>query len=948
MVEQINHVAQWWWDWSLAMFWQVGLLIALIALADRLIRRWAWPQLRYALWSLVLVKLILSPGLTLPSALVPKLRPVLTQVLAQAGSEPEVAVAPPSMGPFLDDSFTQFTAQSGTHLMLAAEATPAASDFVDDQKPVQATGVRLAWQSYIMALWLLGMLTLASWLSVKLRRLSRAYPDNSGRAVLPQSFYEQLDQCAERLGLRCRPVPVVTNRLQTPAVFGVFRPVLLMPVGCLRKLSRRDTEHLLLHELAHIKRGDLLVHSLYILLQVVYWYNPLLWLVRRRLRHLRELCCDATVAGLLRNRTVEYRRTLLEAARQFLVTPVEYGLGLVGLFEDSNCLISRINCLEKPIWRYQKMKQIVAITLALILLACVLPMAEAQPEAVPESSNAGSVLSETNPAKGSDTARIERAQAQKLEQLAESMQALQVQLQQLELQRQKLQQDMQAIAHTERQARQGRDRTEQVLITKEFSDADLAKDALPALAADASVPIVADETVKGHVSCRLEDVTLEKALAMVLAGTGFSYKKMPDHYLVYSHANKAKDKAAKTAERAKKAKAKSVKEKTKAQTEHWQKWAHHMQGWAKGVEKWAESDEFKQWEKDLQKWATDLAKTQMTIYGSANPSPAPTPKPMPVMPPMPSMQVPAAPTTPMPCDVVLPDVRTILRNLPLIGGVAEIASAAPVVAPPKTPVLGDVPVISPPEVTTETALTLPGEKASTGEARDIEVKEGKGGKFVATRQMEFVSKVKPGTPFVIRNQQGRIVLRPSKDGTCDIRAVIRGKGGTPSEACDKMDKVGMNIESSDERYLLRPITRDGGQWQDLSVDLFITVPPGIEPDVETKMGRVDLYDLKGKIKVVTDMGAIKAVNTTGDLDLLTKMGAIEFIAPKKLSAKLNVQTKMGSIKSDLPLSIHQHDMFRKSGQATLGTGQGNVRMTTNMGSINLKWYTPAEDSPVIY
>jgi len=227
----------------------------------------------------------------------------------------------------------------------------------------------------------------------------------------------------------------------------------------------------------------------------------------------------------------------------------------------------------------------------------------------------------------------------------------------------------------------------------------------------------------------------------------------------------------------------------------------------------------------------------------------------------------------------------------------------------------------------------------------MEVKEGKGGKYEATRKMEFVSKVKPGTPFVVQNKQGRIVLRPSKDGTCDVRALIRGQADTPAEACAKIETVRMNIESSDERYLLSPVTHDGGQWQDLSVDLFITIPPGIETDVQTKMGRVDLYDLKGKIKVATNMGAIKAVNTTGDLDLLTKMGAIDFVASKDLSAKLNAHTKMGAIKSELPLKVDQIDMFQKHAQGTLGAGQAHIRMKTDMGSISLKWYSVAEDAP---
>ena len=55
------------------MFWQVGLLILLIGCIDLLIRKWAWPQLRYALWSLILVKLLLPPTWSLPSGIVPEL-----------------------------------------------------------------------------------------------------------------------------------------------------------------------------------------------------------------------------------------------------------------------------------------------------------------------------------------------------------------------------------------------------------------------------------------------------------------------------------------------------------------------------------------------------------------------------------------------------------------------------------------------------------------------------------------------------------------------------------------------------------------------------------------------------------------------------------------------------------------------------------------------------------
>jgi len=239
-------------------------------------------------------------------------------------------------------------------------------------------GPQLAWQFHAMTIWFSGTLILGIWLFLRLHSVAGRHAYRAAAASLPQSFYNHLADCSKRLGLRRIPRVAVTKRLTSPAVFGVFSPVLLMPRGYLSKLSRRDTEHMLLHELAHIKRGDLVMHSLYMLLQIAYWYQPLLWLVRRHLHHLRELSCDGTVAELLRERTLAYRQTLLETARRLLTTSVEPGLGLLGLFEDSNHLLARLNWLTKPTWRYCTMKRLIVATLAILMFACVLPMAQGQ------------------------------------------------------------------------------------------------------------------------------------------------------------------------------------------------------------------------------------------------------------------------------------------------------------------------------------------------------------------------------------------------------------------------------------------------------------------------------------------------------------------------------------------------------------------------------------------
>jgi beta-lactamase regulating signal transducer with metallopeptidase domain len=443
MVEQLNAVARLWWDWSAAMFWQAGLLIVLIGCVDLLIRKWAWPQLRYALWSLILLKLLLPPTLSLPSGIVPGLQPVVGQAFRLMNADtPTATIA--DCGLRIADLSHEVDSQSGTMNLQSAGVGISdngfqMSDSARDANPQSAiANPQLAWQVYAMLAWLAGTLILGIWLFLRLHSLCSRRGYQAAAASLPRSFYNQMADCANRLGLRHVPRVVVTKRLASPAVFGAVRPVLLVPRGYLSKLSRRDTEHMLLHELAHVKRGDLVMHSLYMLLQIAYWYNPLLWLVRRQMHHLRELSCDATVANLLRERTTAYRQTLLETARRLLAAPVEPGLGLLGLFEDSNRLLVRLNWLTKPTWRYRTMKRAIVIAIAALMIACVLPMAQARQSA----SNEVKPVTEDQVISVSTENRRRQSQ----DQPSRDLSALQRHLDQMMVQQQELQNQLRALA----------------------------------------------------------------------------------------------------------------------------------------------------------------------------------------------------------------------------------------------------------------------------------------------------------------------------------------------------------------------------------------------------------------------------------------------------------------------------------------------------------------------
>ena len=86
----------------------------------------------------------------------------------------------------------------------------------------------------------------------------------------------------------------------------------LLPPGAIESLGSQRLRHVFMHELAHLKRKDVLVNWLMATLQVLHWFNPLIWYAFYRIRAERELACDAIVlsrAGL--EDSPEYGKTIV-------------------------------------------------------------------------------------------------------------------------------------------------------------------------------------------------------------------------------------------------------------------------------------------------------------------------------------------------------------------------------------------------------------------------------------------------------------------------------------------------------------------------------------------------------------------------------------------------------------------------------------------------------------
>lgn len=100
--------------------------------------------------------------------------------------------------------------------------------------------------------------------------------------------------------------------IKSPALYGIFKPQLILPVGIENKLELNQLEHVFLHELAHFKRKDILARWIISIIQILYWFNPLNIAIFRRIRQDMEMACDAYVLKNLKDgKNGEYASTII-------------------------------------------------------------------------------------------------------------------------------------------------------------------------------------------------------------------------------------------------------------------------------------------------------------------------------------------------------------------------------------------------------------------------------------------------------------------------------------------------------------------------------------------------------------------------------------------------------------------------------------------------------------
>ncbi len=278
----------------------VAFVLALFAwMVSVWIRR---PSLTHGLFLLVLIKLLTPPLVTVP---LPHWHD---------GMEiPTVANEPVAMLPTIhaaQEIEDPFVSRDGNFAEPIVAGSPLPEGPPAPMNPeAQTTVIGFDWSFYVGVVWLSGSV---AWFSLALGRMFAFQRALAHATPVDETVLATVNRLARTMGINPPQAAWLPGQISPMLWAFGWRARLLIPKELWHRLSVTQQESLLVHELAHFRRGDHWVRLLEFVCIGLYWWCPLVWWVKSATQDAEEECCDAWVLAVLPKANQAYALALLE------------------------------------------------------------------------------------------------------------------------------------------------------------------------------------------------------------------------------------------------------------------------------------------------------------------------------------------------------------------------------------------------------------------------------------------------------------------------------------------------------------------------------------------------------------------------------------------------------------------------------------------------------------
>jgi beta-lactamase regulating signal transducer with metallopeptidase domain/HEAT repeat protein len=358
---------------SMLLLLAKATLILLVALGITLTMQRASAGARHLVWLVTLTALLLVPGLTAWAPIPIRVLPATAKPASDAKS-PTNAASPLAAGNIAGAA--EKNKKLGVNAAIGSNTDASLAGATSGE--IAASPV-LGVLEIIFLVWAAVLLVIAASLgyaTLMVRRIvNRARPLDSADWLSP------LFEVSDRLALDEPPRLLRSEDAKMPFACGVFRATIVLPAECDSwSLDRRRA--VLLHELAHVRRHDLIGHTLSRLACAVYWFHPLVWTAAKRLRSESERACDdlALACGARATDYAEHLLDIVTSVRRDATPSVALAMARRKEFEG------RMLAILDPELRHSSpsRKQSAALIGSLALISIVVGAAAPSPRVRPE------------------------------------------------------------------------------------------------------------------------------------------------------------------------------------------------------------------------------------------------------------------------------------------------------------------------------------------------------------------------------------------------------------------------------------------------------------------------------------------------------------------------------------------------------------------------------------
>lgn len=274
--------------------WRAFPLLLIVSLSDLVLRRRLAPKYQAILWSVVVIRLMLPFSLPSPWSMHGPLDQLVAAVLGIPASEP--TPSPARYGASIDISDQPLA-------WPPAPVTP-------QEPPPRGASWEQLWATALVAVW--ALVAAGAVLRSVTAHLRFAWRLRTCRDLDEPRLIDVVLRECDLLRVPRRPQLKEVPELAAPAVFGLFRSTVCLPVGAIESLSPQELRWVLRHELAHVSRRDAWLLSFALIVRSLHWFNPLAWFATSRLRvHVEAAADDLALGGSSSIDAIAYGRLLL-------------------------------------------------------------------------------------------------------------------------------------------------------------------------------------------------------------------------------------------------------------------------------------------------------------------------------------------------------------------------------------------------------------------------------------------------------------------------------------------------------------------------------------------------------------------------------------------------------------------------------------------------------------